>query len=296
MIIVIIQYLLSKDVTNMNEMIPGLVMGLREGLEAFLLISIVLQYLAKSEQSHLKSKVVQGVTAGVIISAILGVALYQLADNLGGVDSLTKVWESIASFVALGLVTTFIIWMIRHSSDMASHVKKEVAANLSPIGLFLISLVIIAREGTEIAVFTFAGKYPASSVALGILAALIITVLVFKSLIKINLSLLFKITLAYLILQAGYLLGYAFHEGLSSMKGYGIISAESPLFIKVFDLSKTALSHKDGFIGIPLHVTLGWYSKPEWLQLFIQYFYTITMFMYWNMQNEKRSAKPVDKR
>ncbi len=277
----------------MNEMIPGLIMGLREGLEAFLLISIVLQYLSKSGQAHLKNEVVHGVTVGVIISAVLGVALYLLADNLGGVDSLTKVWESIASFVALALVTTFIIWMIRHSSDMVAHVKQEVASNLSPIGLFLISLVIIAREGTEIAVFTFAGKYPASSVALGILAALLITVLISRSLIKINLSLLFKITLAYLILQAGYLLGYALHEGLSAMKGYGSISADSPLLIKAFDLSKTALSHKDGLFGIPLHVTLGWYAKPEWLQLFIQYFYTITMFMYWNKQNQKRNPKPI---
>lgn len=277
----------------MNDMIPGIIMGFREGLEAFLLIGIVLQYLSKSKQAHLKNKVTQGAVAGVVISVILGIILNQIASSLGGIESLTKVWESIASLIALGLVTMFIIWMIRHSSDMVNHIKGEVAANLSPIGLFLISLVIIAREGTEIAIFAFAGKYSSSSVALGILAALIITVLIFKSLIKINLSLLFKITLAYLILQAGYLLGYAFHEGLSSLKGYGMISSDSPLFIKAYNLSKTALSHKDGILGIPLHVTLGWYSKPEWLQFAIQYCYTAIMFAYWGFYEKNREAPPL---
>jgi len=262
-------------------------MGFREGLEAFLLIGIVLQYLSKSGQDHLKQKVVQGAIAGVLASALLGVILNKAADSLGGVESLTKIWESAASFVALGLVTMFIIWMIRHSKDMASHIKGEVAANLSPIGLFLVSFIIIAREGTEIAIFSFAGKYPASYVAIGVIAALVLTVLIFKSLIKVNLSLLFKITLAYLILQAGYLFGYAAHEGLSAMKSYGQISPDSPLFTKAYNLSKTILNHKDGALGIPLHVTLGWYSKPEWLQFIIQYGYTAMMFIYWFLFNNK---------
>lgn len=265
----------------MNEMIPSVVMGFREGLEAFLLIGIMLQYLSKSGQSHLKSKVAQGALIGIVISVVFGASMNKLAYSLGGVESLTKVWESVASFVALGLVTVFILWMIRHSGNMVAHVKEEIDANLSPLGVLLISLVVIAREGTEIAIFSFAGKYPASDVILGVLAALIIAVLIFRSLIKVNLSLLFKITLAYLILQAGFLLGYAFHEGLSSLKGYGLISADSPLFVKAYNLSKTVFSHKDGFLGIPLHVSLGWYSKPEWLQFSIQYIYTTLLFSYW---------------
>lgn len=267
----------------MNEMIPSVVMGFREGLEAFLLIGIMLQYLSKSGQGHLKRKVAQGAVVGVLMSLILGLVMNQLAESLGGVESLTKVWESVASLVALSLVTAFIIWMIRHSSNMAAHIKGEVDANLSPLGLFFISLVVIAREGTEIAIFSFAGKYPATDVALGVFAALIIAILIFKSLIKVNLSLLFKITLAYLILQAGFLLGYAFHEGISSLKGYGLISADSPLFVKAYNLSKTVFSHKDGVLGIPLHVSLGWYSKPEWLQFSIQYIYTILLFSYWHL-------------
>ncbi|MCP3677502.1 MAG: hydrogenase [Deltaproteobacteria bacterium] len=264
-------------------------MGFREGLEAFLLIAIILKYISKAEQSSLKSKVIQGSIIGIIISLMLGMLLNTISVGLGGVESLTKAWESAASLIALALVTMFIFWMIRHGHDMAKHVEGQVAKNLSPYGLLLISLVIVAREGTEIAIFSFAGKYPFNIVVVGVLASLVLTLLIFYSLVKVNIGLLFKITLAYLILQAGYLLGYTLHEGFSAMKGYGMISGENIIFIKAFDISKTIFSHKDGVLGIPLHVVFGWYSKPEWIQFIIQYLYTILVFFFWFLDTRKRS-------
>jgi high-affinity iron transporter len=264
-------------------------MGFREGLEAFLLIAIILKYISKTEQSSLKSKVIQGSIIGLIISLMLGMLLNTISVGLGGVESLTKAWESAASLIALALVTTFIFWMIRHGHDMAKHVEGQVAKNLSPYGLLLISLVIVAREGTEIAIFSFAGKYPFNIVVVGVLASLVLTLLIFYSLVKVNIGLLFKITLAYLILQAGYLLGYTLHEGFSAMKGYGMIPGENIIFIKAFDISKTIFSHKDGVLGIPLHVVFGWYSKPEWIQFIVQYLYTILVFFFWFLDIRKRS-------
>ena len=275
----------------MNQIAPGLVMGFREGLEAFLLVAIILEYIKKIEQTHLKNKVWQGVITGIVISLVLGVLLNYLSIYLGGVDTLTKVWESLASLIALLLVTTFIFWMIRHGHNIVSEVKEQVRNNLSALGLFLISFIIVAREGTEIAIFTFAGKYSYTYVSLGILASLILTILIFYSLVKINLGLLFKLTLAYLILQAGFLLGYTFHEGFSALKSYGIISPDNVIYIKAFDLSKTILSHKDGAIGIAFYVLFGWYSKPEWLQFIIQHTYILAMFGFWWIEASTRRRK-----
>ena len=275
---------------NLNQMIPSFIMGFREGLEAFLLIAIILKYISKSAQFHLRSKVIQGGIAGLIISLLLCLLLNAVSAGLGGITTLTKVWESAASLIALVLVTMFIFWMIRHGHDMAKHVEGKVDKNLSAAGLFFISLVIVAREGTEIAIFSFAGKYPFNIVILGVLASLILTLLIFYSLVKVDIALLFKITLAYLILQAGYLLGYTFHEGFSALKGYEMISGDNAVFIKAFDVSKTIFSHKDGVLGIPLHVVFGWYSKPEWIQFIIQYLYTITVFFFWFMDTKKRSV------
>lgn len=265
----------------MDQLVPSLLMGFREGLEAFLLIVIIVQYLTRSNKLELKKTVAQGVVAGLIVSVALGMLLNELSSSMGGVSALTKAWESFASFVALGFVTLFILWMIRHGGDMAKQVQDDVDKNLSAMGLFFIAFVVIAREGTEIAIFSFAGKYPVDYVMWGVLMALVLAALIHRSLVRVNLALLFKITLAYLITQAGFLVGYSVHEGLSALKAYGQLTADHVLFTKAFNLSGTVLSHKDGLIGIPLHVLFGWYSKPEVVQFIIQYAYTLIMFLTW---------------
>jgi high-affinity iron transporter len=266
------------------------IMGFREGLEAFLLIAITLKYITKIDKGHLKNKVLQGGITGLIISIFLGLMLSQFSEYLGGVSSLTKLWESVASFIALILVSVFIIWMIRHGSNMSKFVENELSQSISTNALFWISFIIIAREGTEIAIFSFAGKYPYEIVGMGVLTSLILSIFIFFSLVKVDLSVLFKITLAYLILQAGFLLGYSLHEGFSALKGYSMIASDNYIFEKAFNFSNTLLSHKDGVFGIPLHVLFGWYSKPEWIQFIVQYLFTFSMFGYWFWNNKKISS------
>jgi high-affinity iron transporter len=266
---------------------PSFIMGFREGLEAFLLIAITLKYITKIDKGHLKNKVLQGGITGLIISIFLGLMLSQFSEYLGGVSSLTKLWESVASLIALLLVSVFIIWMIRHGSNMSKFVENELSQNISTNALFWISFIIIAREGTEIAIFSFAGKYPYEIVGMGVLTSLILSIFIFFSLVKVDLSVLFKITLAYLILQAGFLLGYSLHEGFSALKGYSMIASDNYIFEKAFNFSNTLLSHKDGIFGIPLHVLFGWYSKPEWIQFIVQYLFTFSMFGYWFWNNKK---------
>ena len=270
--------------------LPSFIMGFREGLEAFLLIAITLKYVIKIDQGHLKSKVFQGVSAGLIISIVLGLILNQFSEYLGGISSLTKLWESLASMVALILVSVFIVWMIRHGSNMSKFVQDELSKNISSNALFWIALIIIAREGTEVAIFSFAGQFSYGIVILGILSALVLSILIFYSLVKVNLSVLFKITLAYLILQAGFLIGYSLHEGFSALKGYGLVAADNYIFQQAFNLSQTFLSHKDGIFGIPLHVLFGWYSKPEWIQFIVQYVFTFSMFGYWSWHNKQANT------
>ena len=103
----------------MSQMIPAIVMGFREGLEAFLVIALILRYLNKINQGGLKVKAYQGLIAGVILSALLGLGLNALSGALGGAGKVAKVWESVASAVALGLVTMFIVWMIPGFSPRA---------------------------------------------------------------------------------------------------------------------------------------------------------------------------------
>ena len=171
------------------------------------------------------------------------------------------------------------------------YVESDTAKNLTPMGIILISSVMVAREGVEIAIFSFAGKYNFLSIFTGILISLVISVLIYFSLLKVNIKTIFNVTLIYLILQAGFLLGYGIHEGLSALKDIGYLSKDSFIFVKAFDVSNTIFYHKEGILGLPLYVLIGWYSKPEWVQFIAQYGYTLLMCIFWFKTKNKRKFK-----
>lgn len=265
----------------MDNYIPGLITGFREGLEAFLIISIMLRYVGKSQKNELKRFIYYGALTGIVASIALGGILTLVSNALSASGEVAKIWESAASILALILVTTFIVWMIKNSSNIKGEIEGKVVSNLSKWGVFWVALVMITREGAEIAIFSFTGQYSLISIFSGIILSLLLAILIYFSLIKVSLKAIFAITLGYLILQAGFLLGYGIHEGLSALKDLGKIAGNNPLLIKAFDLSGTVLNHKEGALGVPLYALFGWYSKPEWIQFTAQYVYTVSVFLVW---------------
>jgi len=275
----------------MSDFLPGLIMGFREGLEAFLIVVIIIRYLDKINQKTLKKNIYLGVSFGIALSLLVGGILYIVSKAIGNADRLANIWESASSLVALALVTTFIIWMIKHGSNMTKQVESTTAKSLSKHGIMLISAMMVAREGAEIAIFTFAGKYSLISITVGIILSLVFTIFIFYSLVRVSIKTIFNVTLFYLILQAGFLLGYGIHEGLSALKDLGYISSDSVLLSKAFNLSSTVLNHKEGIVGLPLYVLVGWHSKPEWIQFIAQYSYTFIMLLFWNKVRNNNSIK-----
>jgi high-affinity iron transporter len=275
----------------MQTFLQGAILGLREGLEASLIIVIILQYIKSTGTLKLRSSVWYGVTLGIAASLLIGTVLFFISSAIDKTGEAAKLWESGASILALILITTFIIWMIRHGSDMAASVREKTALNFSKTGIILLSAAMVAREGAEVAIFTFAGEYNIISLFTGIAAAIGIAVLVYYSLLKVNLRVIFNITLIYLILQAGFLIGYGIHEGLSAMKDLGVIDGSAIIYSKAFDLSSTVFDHKEGILGVPLFVVFGWYSKPEWIQFIAQYLYTFGIFIYWLIHKKQAGKK-----
>ena len=271
----------------METFIQGLIIAFREGLEAFLIIVILLKFLDRTNNNILKKNVWQGLYAGIGVSLVFGAILMGISSFIGGMDAAAKLWESIASFVAVILITTFIIWMINHGSQIKRHIEGKAALNLSKKGIFLIALFMVAREGVEIVLFQFAGKYSMLSILFGVALSIGLVTLIYHSLVKIRIQTIFNVTLTYLILQAGFLMGYSVHEGFSASKGMGIINQDNPIFTKAFDLSVTILNHKERAVGIPLYVAIGWYSNPEWIQFILQYILTGSLFWYWYKRRKK---------
>ena len=269
----------------MSQILPGFIVGLREGLEAFLIISLMIEYLNKLQRKDLISFVMKGMYAGLGISLLLGALLWLLSGALdNGSNALSKLWEFGASLVAVLFISYFIFWMIKHGRSMAGDVKKSVDNHLSGNGLFILSAVAVAREGTEIALFAFTseakGIYLSGNMA-GVIISALIAWLLYKSLVRVEIGLIFKVTLIYLILQAAYLCGYSIHELLSAFKGIGILSSDSFLFTKVYNFKDTLLDHKTGSLGIFLNIFTGWYSRPEYVQFILQIIYLTGFLSLW---------------
>ncbi len=277
----------------MSNLIPGIIISFREGLEAFLILVLIFKFMEKTDNKHLNQSVIYGLISSIGFSSIIGFLLYFIGKHINKIEDVGKLWESIASLIAVGLVTTFIIWMIRHGNEIKKYVEHKAKINLTQFGIYIVTFILIAREGVEIAIFSFAGQYSYISIFIGVIISLIVTLAIYFSLFKISISTIFKITLLYLIIQAGYLLGYGLHETLSSLNSLGYIESNNILLIKVFDFSNTILYHKEGIVGLPLNVLFGWYSKPEWIQFILQYVFTISLLIYWIIKN--RDLKKTNK-
>lgn len=275
----------------MGNFLTGVILGFREGLEAFLIVVILLRFLRRTGRTELIKNVWRGAGLGILSSLVIGGILYAAASTMERMEQTAKLWESGSSLIALVFITTFIVWMIRNGSNMVGSVERNASQNLSGGGILLLSALMVAREGVEVSIFSFAGEYDLPAIFAGIGAALVLTVLIYYSLVRVNLKTIFSITLFYLILQAGFLLGYGIHEGLSALSELGVLAETSPLFLRSFDLSGTLLDHKTGPIGLPLYVLLGWHSRPEILQFAAQYLYTGLLLWFWH--RTAGSSRPV---
>lgn len=266
------------------EILPGFVLGIREGLEAFLVIAIMLEYLNKSNRQHDKKYVMQGLLIGLVISIVFGVLLFVASRFVqSGESNLSKLWEVIASLIALGLITTFLVFTLKNSENISDEIKGKMSIRLTKKAIISLASIMIAREGAEVVLFVIASVdqtlYSIGAI-IGVLFSGILAYLIYKSLFKINLKVLFNITILYLILQAGFLLGYSFHELISYFSAEQLISSNHWIFNQLFNLSGTFLDHKAQPVGIALYALIGWYSKPEVLQFIIQYVYT-GIFLFW---------------
>jgi len=263
------------------EFLPGFIVGVREGLEAFLIIAIMLEYLNKTNRENDRKYVFQGLAYGLIASLVFGVILFGISSLIGnGNTNVAKLWEFGASFLALILITTFIVFMLKNKNSIVSDIRDKMSVSLSKKAIILLTMVMVAREGAEIVLFIFASveqlSYAVGALS-GVLISAILVFLIYKSLIKVNLKMIFNITLVYLILQAGFMLGYGFHELFSYFKAESIIDSSHWIYTKAYDFSDTFLNHKEKPLGIILYATVGWYSKPEVFQFLIQYLYTFSL-------------------
>ena len=222
------------------DALPNLLIGLREGLEAGLVVSILLAAVRKQRIGS--APVWLGVAAAAVLALSFGAVLTFYRSVLPGTGQ--EALGGSLSVIAVGLVTWMVFWMRRTARNLTAELRNrvEVAAGVSAAALALTAFLAVGREGTETALFLWAAVQasgqssaaptaaPLAGAAVGICCAIVLCVLLYHRAVKIRLDKFFARTAILLIVVAGGVLAY----GLGDLQEAGILPGHLWL---AFDLS-----------------------------------------------------------
>jgi len=245
-------------------MLSTFIIALREGLEAALIVGILVAYLVKTGRKALLAPLWAGVALAVVVSLATGAFLTFTSTELSPRGE--EFFAGTTSFLAVGFVTWMVFWMKR----TARHLKGQLEGHMStavlagPLALAAAAFFAVVREGLETSLFIYANfktvaSTPSATVGLVLGLGLAITLgyLIYRSSIKINLSKFFNYTGIALVLVAAGVLSYGIHEyqELGWLPGADFF---------VWDV--TSVIAKESLIGGVLAGTIGFDTTTSLLQ------------------------------
>jgi high-affinity iron transporter len=254
-------------------MFANFLIGLREGLEAALVVGILIAYLVKTERRHLLARVWLGVAIAIGVSITFGAILtfgprglsFEAQEILGGT----------LSIVAVGFVTAMIFWMARTARSLRGELesKLDAAAEAGAWSLTVLAVLAVGREGLETALFlwtaaraTGSSTDPILGALLGLAAAVALGVAIYRGALKLDLAKFFTVTGALLIVVAAGVLAYGVHD----LQEAGVLPGLDRL---AFDVS--AQVPPSSWYGTLLKGTLNFSPQTTWLELIVWFAYLV---------------------
>ena len=249
---------------------------LREGLEASLILAILLTYLKKTDRWADARFVWAGTAAAIGICLVAGIAIFIALDGLNG-----KVEYAVEGFIALSataVLTHMIFWMRSHARTLGKELRDKVDASVGS-ALAIIAFVAVLREGLETVLFLLSAETATASgsdVVVGGLIGLALSVVigfgVYRSGNRLNLRTFFNVTAVLLLLFAAGLAGKAVHELrlLISWEAGWLVSSAWTLESGVF-ASGTFYDFMKGLFG--------WHKSPENIRVLAYFAYLIPVLL-----------------
>jgi len=226
---------LAAGASVSSQLFGSGLIGLREGLETAIVVTILVAFLVKSDRRDALKWVWLGVTAAVVMT--IGVFLViQFGENtISGLAA--EAIAGIASLVAVAIVTTMVLWMKRAAATMSGELRGDMARALETGGLAVLTLAFLAvgREGVETALFMVGYAeadtlWPLVGLIVGVLIAIAIAYGMYIGAVRINLAKFFSYTGAFLVVVAAGILSY----GIGALQTVGWLPG---LANKAFDIT-----------------------------------------------------------
>ena len=266
---------------DLGALSSGLLTGLREGVEAALIIAIICAYLAKTGNRREFPKVFAGAGLAIAASAILGLILYV---QVGGLEEpYEQIFEAITLFAAAAVVTWMLFWMRRQARSVKGELQAAVDRALdqgSVLALAVLAFVAVIREGLETSLFLVGQANSADQSAIWILVGALIGLAIatvlgvgfYQGSRRINLATFFRWTGVGLIFIAAGLLSVGVHELIE----IGAIPFGGQT---LFDLSGVLPHSADGgnIVGQFLRAIFGYSSTPEVLTFAVWLTYVVVV-------------------
>ncbi len=274
-------------------MIATFVIFLREGVEASMIVSILLAYLDKIDQRRFFKDVLIGVVSAMLLAAGGGVAAYYTIRSYDG-SRVQTIFETVTFIVAATILTYMTFWMRSHARTIGSELRERAEAAIGRrqrFGLGLLAFQAVGREGLETAVFTLAIVFATGTrgtlwgALAGLAGALVVATLVYKLGRRMHLGAFFTTVGALLMVFAAGLVADTV-ENLQQLGWVRVLDGQ--LWNTSGELSEASS------IGDVFHSLFGYADRPTALQLIAYLAYLVTalaVFLHLGPRRPVRGAK-----
>jgi high-affinity iron transporter len=272
-------------------LVSNFLIGLREGLEAALVVSILITYLVRTSRRNRIPYVWLGVFAALGLSVLFGSLLTYTRFSLLNTFTAQELFGGVMSIIAVALVTWMIVWMRDTGARMNAELQGKLESAIQGgIGMIvLMAFVAVAREGLETALFFFSAVQAAGSTVepvvgfvLGILTASTLGYLLYRRAVKIDLKKFFTVTGYFLILVAAGVLSYGMHD----LQEAGVLPG---LKFLAFDVS-SAIS-VDSWFGALAKGIFNFSPQTSWIEAIAWVSYVAFAVWLFNRKNPKSKTK-----
>jgi high-affinity iron transporter len=271
-------------------MLPTYLLSLREGLEAALIIGIVLGALSKIRRNDLAPAVWLGTLSAVGVSILTAVLLTTFGMSLE--DKAEQIFEGVTMLIAAGILTWMIFWMSKQARFLKGELEAGVnkpAASTGKRAAFWLAFVAVVREGVELALFITAAFFAGdqSQMTTNIIQTLAGTILglgtaallgwtLFATTVRLDLRRFFQVTGILLILFAAGLVAHGIHE----FNEVGWIPA---VIEHIWDVN--VILDENSLVGQLLRTLFGYNGNPSLTEMIAYFAYLVVVSIFWRRDN-----------